>query len=136
MEECNISVRFSRKTLKKGGSTFVTIGNDIPSQLYLSPDWPTWEALVIETLPLNNFRFINQAAAHLIDVKFVFTHRIPLLCKKWNLVVFPQNKETTLPIWYPSQLELTIGKISPSFAKVCDINSDRFPRKFTKVHDN
>ncbi len=26
----------------------------------------------------------------------------------------------------PSQLELSIGKISPSFAKVHDINSDRF----------
>ena len=34
---------------------------------------------------------------------------------------------------YPIQLELWIGKISPSFVKVRDINSDRFSRKFAII---
>ncbi len=45
---------------------------------------------------------------HLTDVKFVFTHSMQLLCKKWHLMVFPQNKETTFATLWNTRLYWTI----------------------------
>ncbi len=57
----------------------------------------------------------------IIYVKFVFTscytHRMPLLCKKWNLVVFPQNKETTFSALWGKKVESLIRFPGHMFAK-------------------
>ena len=42
--------------------------------------------------PPLEFQYGTQVAAILIDVKFIDTHRMPLLCKKWKLIIHPLNK--------------------------------------------
>ncbi len=44
----------------------------------------------------NKFQYGTQAAAHLIDVKFVDNHWMPLLCKKSHLDVFHVWNSRTL----------------------------------------